>query len=35
MPDSFVSAPQHDFVDQPADFDPKKVGLDFSYKTAE
>src|SRR6476646_8876016 len=23
---------QHDFVDQPADFDPKKVGVDFSYK---
>ena len=23
---------QHDFVDQPADFDPKKVGLDFSYR---
>jgi outer membrane protein len=22
---------QHDFVDQPADFDPKKAGLDFSY----
>ena len=23
---------QHDFVDQPADFDPKKVGLDFPYQ---
>jgi outer membrane protein TolC len=23
---------QHDFVDQPADFDPKKAGLDFAFK---
>jgi outer membrane protein TolC len=23
---------QHDFVDQPADFDPKKAGIDFPYQ---
>jgi outer membrane protein TolC len=29
---AFSFRAQHDFVDQPADFDPKKAGLDFPYE---